>query len=96
MKLGFEYRMMFNNQQRPTSSFARFDFTKIYTQRNPLAGDAASGNAFAALLLGYPTSGSSSRVADPAYKNSYYVGFFQDDWKLSRRLTLNLGIRWDY
>lgn len=96
LKFGFEYRRMLNNQQRPTSSFARFAFSKIYTQRNPLAGDAASGNAFAALLLGFPSSGSSERVADPAFGNNYYVGFIQDDWKLTRRLTLNLGLRWDY
>jgi hypothetical protein len=32
-------------------------------------------------------------VRDQRY---YYAGYFQDDWKVSRRLTLNLGLRWDH
>lgn len=50
LKFGAEFRVMFNNQDRPTSSFARFDFNRGFTQRDPLRGDAASGNAFASLL----------------------------------------------
>ncbi|MBI3207757.1 MAG: TonB-dependent receptor [Candidatus Solibacter usitatus] len=96
LKAGAEFRVLFNNQDRPTSSFARFDFSKGYTQRDPLRGDAASGNAFASLLLGIPGSGSSDRNVAPAYGNHYYVLFVQDDWRLSRKLTLNLGFRWDY
>lgn len=96
LKFGGEFRVMFNNQDRPTSSFARFDFNKGFTQRDPLRGDAASGNAFASLLLGYPASGSNDFNAALAYSNRYYVGFFQDDWRVTRRLTVNLGLRWDY
>lgn len=96
LKFGVEFRVMFNNQQMPTSSFGDFSFNKGFTQRDPLRGDAASGNAFASLLLGYPSGGSVPYNVAPAYSNRYYVVFFQDDWRVSRKLTLNLGLRWDY
>jgi hypothetical protein len=95
IKFGFEGRQMFNNQDRPTSSFARFNFRRNFTQRDALRADA-SGNAFASLLLGMPESGESVRQPALAYGNKYFVLFFQDDWKVSRKLTLNLGLRWDH
>ncbi|MBS1812445.1 MAG: TonB-dependent receptor [Acidobacteria bacterium] len=96
MKFGGEMRFLRDNYIQPTSSFGSFGFTKGFTQRNPLAADAASGNAFASLLLGYPASGSVPINATYAYQHLYYGAFFQDDWRVSRKLTLNLGIRWDY
>ena len=38
----------------------------------------------------------SSVQAPLNWRNSYLAGFLQDDWRLSNRLTVNLGLRWDY
>jgi hypothetical protein len=96
LKFGGEVRFLRDNYDNPTSSFGNFSFTKGFTQRNPLAGDAASGNAFASFLLGYPASGSVPINPSFAYQHLYYGLFLQDDWRVSRKLTLNLGLRWDY
>jgi hypothetical protein len=96
LKFGGEVRFLRDNYIQPTSSFGSFNFNRGFTQRNPLAGDAASGNAFASLLLGYPATGSVPINASFAYQHLYYGAFFQDDWRISRKLTLNLGLRWDY
>ena len=61
-----------------------------------LAADAASGNAFASFLLGYAANGSVPINPSFAYQHLYYGAFLQDDWRVSRKLTLNLGLRWDY
>lgn len=58
--------------------------------------DPASGNSIASLLLGNPTSGSDSINVKTYWSSHYWAPFIQDDWKVSRKLTLNLGLRWDF
>src|SRR5262245_31917519 len=96
LKFGGEARFLRDNYNNPTSSVGSFNFTKGFTQLNPLVGDAASGNAFASFLLGFPASGSVPINPSFAYQHMYYGVFLQDDWRVSRKLTLNLGVRWDY
>jgi len=70
--------------------------------RGQTAGTAAtitttnSGNGFASLLLGLPTSASiNTYSSQPRWISSYWAIFFQDDYKIRPDLTLNLGIRYD-
>jgi hypothetical protein len=55
-----------------------------------------SGNTFADLLLGYPSSVNRNPIARNYYHRSWGIDpYIQDDWKVSSTLTLNLGLRWE-
>jgi hypothetical protein len=72
-------------------------FTATFTQANPLgAADPNSGDAIATALLGYPNASSFTPALAYAYSTRYYAAFVQDDWRVTSKLTLNLGLRYDY
>ncbi|MBI4905834.1 MAG: carboxypeptidase regulatory-like domain-containing protein [Acidobacteria bacterium] len=96
MKFGVELRDFRVTNLSFGPAGGSFAFTKLWTQADPNRADALSGNEVASALLGNPTSGSLTLPITPAYRAKYYSGFFQDDWKITRKLTLNLGVRWDY
>jgi len=60
------------------------------------AAAAPFGQDFAAFLMGLPNSGSYSINSFGTFKSYYYAFFVQDDWRLKRNFTLNLGIRYDH
>lgn len=95
-KFGYELRQFRNTNLSYGSPAGTYAFGKNWTQADPNSANAYSGNEVATALLGYPTSGSVTIPITPAYRGNYYALYFQDDWKITRKLTLNLGIRWDY
>ncbi len=62
------------------------------------AGTSGEAQAFANFLTGNANSGFSQLSKDPVtdIKSALYEGFIQDNWKATRRLTLNLGVRYAY
>ena len=70
-------------------------FTRAFTRSTLNSTSALEGNAFASFLLGAPSSGQVDVNPMPHYEWLYVAPWIQDDWKISNRLTLNLGFRWD-
>ncbi|MGA2145805.1 MAG: TonB-dependent receptor [Bryobacteraceae bacterium] len=70
-------------------------FTGTYTN-NP-ASSAGTGIGFADFLLGSPVSSTKSLLGSGVPYNTYteYGAFIQDQWRLSEKLTLDAGLRWD-
>ena len=56
----------------------------------------SSGMSIASLLLGYPNSGTMNWSTHQFWSQHYVAPWVQDDWKATRKLTLNLGLRWDF
>jgi len=97
-KFGGEQRLFYNNFLQPQNPTGLFHFSTAVTENVINAGNPFQGNSFAALLLGYgDPSGSQLTVAPSVANKSKETAFyFQDDWKLSPKLTVNLGLRYEW
>ncbi|HXY07144.1 MAG TPA: carboxypeptidase regulatory-like domain-containing protein [Terriglobales bacterium] len=107
IKFGGEQRLFYNNFFQPPGPTGVYSFTDFVTSPSPnsetdAAGNVA-GNPFASLLFGYadninPSNATPSLFVMPSVANkSKETGFYiQDDWKVNRKLTLNLGVRYEW
>jgi len=97
IKAGLDFRLIVYNQERPGNPF-RIHANKNFTQRVYNTADSLSGNSIASFLLGVPGGGNTTADynVNPATVQRYYAPYIQDDWKVSRKLTLNFGLRMDF
>ena len=90
---GYQYARYFYND-KALSDAGNFHFTPRATD---LPGyDASTGHAFASFLLGATNSASHTIVGiTSAFRQPYHAIYFSDDWKLTPKLTMNYGLRWE-
>jgi len=73
-----------------------FSFNQAFTRGPDPVPVTVSGHSVASFLLGTPGSGSIPKNVGPAFQNVYYASYVQDDIRISPRLTVNAGLRYDY
>ena len=99
-KVGGDFRKIGVDSFIPGDGAGFFDFDKDMTSSNGGTGSTTDGNAFASFLLGYPVDGphrARLSVSTPLNLFTYYYGgYVQDDWRVSSKLTLNYGLRFEH
>ena len=95
LKLGFEVRRRQITQYQTNRGNGRFNFGRTFTDDPNNTG--ATGETMAALLLGAAnTIEQDFTLVFPGFRYTEWAGYVQDDWKVSSKLTLNLGLRYEY
>lgn len=96
MRYGGEYWVL-QQASGGIGNQGQFDFNGNWTrQQATVGGGTGIGSTFASFLLGLPSGGNVPRNADGFYSQRFTALYFQDDWRVTQKLTLNLGLRWDY
>lgn len=96
LKYGWEGRMIRVNVWEARAA-GTFNFSAGFTQGpNPNTASSTAGNSIASLLLGTGSGGNLLQAWKNVASQSFYnAGYMQDDWRVTPRLTLNLGLRYD-
>jgi hypothetical protein len=97
LKFGGELRVLRNNYYQSNQPSGEYSFNDIMTSQNPLVTPPTTGIGVASFLLGYGTN-TNSNVVTPSFMASeiLYRAFYAGDTiQATRKLTVNLGVRWD-
>ncbi len=98
-RMGGEFRLHRENGYNYGAVSPNLTFSTTWT-RGPLDNATTApngvGQGLATMLFGLPTSGNMALNASRAEQSSYSGVFFHDDWRITPRLSLNIGLRWEY
>ena len=99
IKVGGEFRVLRNNYYQSNDPAGLYYFDARMTAANPTVGTSGSsgnsGNGFASFLLGYGDNGNVVEPASTADQNIYKAIYGGDTIQVTRKITLNLGVRVD-
>ena len=94
LKFGGELRRQITNYIQSNVGSGLYNFDNLFTSINPQAA-AGTGVGFASFLLGLGSSGNVVTPSPYSYRN-YYAGVYASDtWQVSKKLTVNYGLRWE-
>lgn len=97
LTIGASARFTETYNYQDNSSSGVFNFIAGTTAAgNNTSVTSGTGSTYASYLIGAVNSASSTPVAGSAWRHMMYAGYMQDDWRATPRLTINVGLRYDY
>ncbi|HEX4593707.1 MAG TPA: carboxypeptidase regulatory-like domain-containing protein [Bryobacteraceae bacterium] len=94
-KTGFQFTHFTMGYLQSLFARGNFIFNGAYTQ--DAANPDNTGDAFADFLLGFPNQTQRSVGSAQAYlRQNNYAAFVQDDWRITQRITISAGLRYEY